>query len=163
MTNPKDSNDNSESGRIHQSMLQVADRWSSLSSMSTFHERKSARKDYFFRFIAGWKEQPCTACSGSGHYDHDGSPACGGCDGTRKERVRPVTPPGPNHFPLVRTDTRSANLQAMVRYYAQPGIHIAKYRTDLDWLGPLVVEERERMRKEAAEAWAARRAPVPRM
>lgn len=131
--------------------------------MSTFQERKEARRDYYLRFIAGWKEQPCTACSGSGHYDNDGAPACGACDGTRKERVKPETPPKANHFRLVRTETRAGDIPAMISYYAQPGIHIPKYRPDLDWLRPCVAEERERARREAAEAWAARRARGPRI
>lgn len=130
--------------------------------MSTFHERKAARRDYYLRYIAGWKEQPCTACSGSGHYDHDGASECGGCDGTRVERVRPETPPKPNHFPLVHAETRAEDVPLMIRYYAQPGIHIPKYRKDLDWLRPRVEEERAREKAERAEAWAARRAPEPR-
>lgn len=27
----------------------------------------------------------CTACNGSGYYDHNGSPRCGACNGTGKE------------------------------------------------------------------------------
>lgn len=30
----------------------------------------------------------CWACSGSGYYDHGGSPLCGACDGTGKVRER---------------------------------------------------------------------------
>jgi hypothetical protein len=30
------------------------------------------------------KAKTCTACDGSGHYDHKGSPACGACNGTGK-------------------------------------------------------------------------------
>ncbi|MGY3582047.1 hypothetical protein ACVIGB_001031 [Bradyrhizobium sp. USDA 4341] len=66
----------------------------------------------------------------------------------------PATPPRPNHFPLVKMDTRLADIPVMIRYYAQPGMHIAKYRTDLDWLRPLVLEEREQAQRQAAEAWA---------
>jgi len=57
--------------------------------MSTFHERKAERAEYFRRFIHGWKLEKCGACNGSGYYDNDGSPPCGCCDGTGKERVRP--------------------------------------------------------------------------
>lgn len=32
---------------------------------------------------------PCTACNGSGHYDHDGSPTCTSCAGTGKQRAKP--------------------------------------------------------------------------
>ena len=32
----------------------------------------------------------CIACNGSGHYDHNGSPPCGACDGTGKE-LRVIT------------------------------------------------------------------------
>lgn len=35
----------------------------------------------------------CIACNGSGHYDHNGSPACDSCNGTGKElRVIPKRP-----------------------------------------------------------------------
>jgi len=52
---------------------------------STYHERKAERTaDYARRH--GKKLVTCTACSGSGRYDHNGSPKCGACDGTGKER-----------------------------------------------------------------------------
>lgn len=57
--------------------------------MSTFHERKAERAEHYQRFVHGWKQVKCTACNGSGHYDSNGSPRCGACDGTGKERVRP--------------------------------------------------------------------------
>ncbi len=56
-----------------------------------FHDRKKARTEYYMKFIHGWKLRPCTACNGSGRYDHNGSPKCGGCDGTGKERYK-ITP-----------------------------------------------------------------------
>jgi DnaJ-class molecular chaperone len=31
------------------------------------------------------KQKVCTACNGSGYYDHNGSPPCGVCSGTGKE------------------------------------------------------------------------------
>ncbi len=58
--------------------------------MSTFHERKAERTEHFERWVKGWKLVTCTACSGSGYYDHDGSPPCDGCDGTGRERVSPA-------------------------------------------------------------------------
>ncbi len=58
-----------------------------------WHKEKRARSIYFARFIYGWIRKPCSACSGSGHYDHNGSPACGGCDGTGYDVV-----PGPKAF-----------------------------------------------------------------
>lgn len=54
-----------------------------------FHSRKTARKDYFERFEKGWKTRKCTACAGSGRYDNHGSPPCGACDGTGKEKFKP--------------------------------------------------------------------------
>jgi hypothetical protein len=51
-----------------------------------FHERKHARKEYYEKYIKGWKLRPCSACNGSGYYDHNGSPECGACDGSGKER-----------------------------------------------------------------------------
>jgi len=55
----------------------------------TFAERKADRKAYFEKWVKGWKLVTCTACNGSGHYDNNDSPACGGCDGTGRERVSP--------------------------------------------------------------------------
>ena len=55
----------------------------------SYHERKKARADYFERFVRGWKTRPCSACMGSGRYDHNGSPRCRACDGTGKERYKP--------------------------------------------------------------------------
>lgn len=54
-----------------------------------FKERKRLRTQKFERDIKGWKLRPCTACMGSGHYDHNGSPKCGSCNGTGKERYKP--------------------------------------------------------------------------
>lgn len=127
--------------------------------MSTFHERKSERTEHFHRFINGWKQRTCGACSGSGHYDHNGSPKCGGCGGTGKERFPPANPPPPNHQPLIRLETAAEELPFKIAYYSQPGIHIPKYRSDLDHLRPLVAAERARIATEKAEAWTARRAP----
>lgn len=58
--------------------------------MATFHERKQQRAEHFNRFVKGWRLQRCTACAGSGYYDSFGSPPCGACDGTGKERVAPA-------------------------------------------------------------------------
>lgn len=56
--------------------------------MNDYQDRKQARKEYYERFIQGWKLRKCSACDGSGHYDHNGSPKCQGCDGTGKERYK---------------------------------------------------------------------------
>lgn len=53
-----------------------------------FHKRKQERKKHYYKYVYGWKERPCTACSGSGYYDNTGSPPCGSCEGTGKERYR---------------------------------------------------------------------------
>jgi DnaJ-class molecular chaperone len=58
--------------------------------MDTFRERKACRKAYYDKYVHGWKLRDCTACNGSGYYDHNGSPACGACDGTGKERYKPA-------------------------------------------------------------------------
>lgn len=57
--------------------------------ISQFHKDKNERKEYFLKFIYGWKEIPCGACDGSGYYDNTNSPKCGACDGTGKEKVSP--------------------------------------------------------------------------
>lgn len=56
----------------------------------TFHERKRQRTEYYEKYVKGWKLGPCTACYGSGHYDVNGSPPCGACNGTGKERIKPL-------------------------------------------------------------------------
>ncbi len=56
----------------------------------TYQERKARRAENFKKYVFGWKLRDCSACAGSGRYDHDGSPKCGGCDGTGKERYRDV-------------------------------------------------------------------------
>jgi DnaJ-class molecular chaperone len=57
--------------------------------MSSFHERKQWRKNFYERFVKGWKLRTCVACNGSGKYDSHGSPKCSGCNGTGKERYKP--------------------------------------------------------------------------
>lgn len=59
--------------------------------MDTFLKRKQARKEYYEKYIKGWKQRPCSACSGSGIYDHKGSPPCTACDGTGKEFYKPLS------------------------------------------------------------------------
>lgn len=63
----------------------------------SFHERKAARTEYYFKYVFGWRLRTCTACNGSGHYDHNGAPPCGGCNGTGKERYR-----GPKEAPCTK-------------------------------------------------------------
>ena len=50
---------------------------------------KTERKEEYEKYVKGWKLVPCTACNGSGHYDHNGSPKCGACEGTGKMRISP--------------------------------------------------------------------------
>ena len=59
--------------------------------MPTFRERKQTRKEYYEKYVRGWKERPCVACNGTGYYDHNGSPPCGACEGTGKEKYKPDT------------------------------------------------------------------------
>lgn len=58
--------------------------------MDAYHQRKAERSKQYADTL-GWKKRTCTACSGSGRYDHNGSPKCGACNGTGKERYRPTT------------------------------------------------------------------------
>jgi len=62
---------------------------------SIYWREKLRRTNYYYRFIYGWVQVPCGACSGSGYYDHNGSPPCGCCNGTGKERQ-----PGPKWHAL---------------------------------------------------------------
>ena len=54
-----------------------------------FKERKKKRTFFFENYIKGWKDRVCTACNGSSYYDCNGSPKCGCCDGTGKEKFKP--------------------------------------------------------------------------
>jgi DnaJ-class molecular chaperone len=53
-----------------------------------FRSRKEDRTAYYFKNIYKWKQRKCVACNGSGRYDGNGSPKCGGCDGTGKETYK---------------------------------------------------------------------------
>jgi DnaJ-class molecular chaperone len=55
----------------------------------TFEERKESRKEWYLKYLYGWKLRKCTACNGSGYYDSDDSPSCDACEGTGKERYKP--------------------------------------------------------------------------
>lgn len=59
------------------------------STSGTFAQRKTQRTEYYRRYVHGWKLRNCTACNGSGYYDSCGSPSCGACDGSGKERYKP--------------------------------------------------------------------------
>ena len=50
-----------------------------------FRENKKERKENYLKRIYGYKLGPCSACNGTGYYDHNDSPECGSCDGTGKE------------------------------------------------------------------------------
>lgn len=51
----------------------------------SYTERKQQRTRRFFS-EHGKKLTECVACSGSGRYDHNGSPPCGACGGTGRVR-----------------------------------------------------------------------------
>lgn len=57
--------------------------------MDDYRKRKQARIEHHAKYVAGWKQRPCTACAGSGRYDSCGSPKCGACGGTGRERYKP--------------------------------------------------------------------------
>ena len=46
-------------------------------------KRKELRRLEYVK-MHGKKLIKCTACNGSGHYDHNGSPPCGCCQGAGK-------------------------------------------------------------------------------
>lgn len=61
-------------------------------TLSDYHQRKAERaKSYQAQH--GLKLVRCTACNGSGRYDHNGSPPCGACDGTGRQREGARRPP----------------------------------------------------------------------
>ena len=51
----------------------------------SYQERKNQRREQYLRQQLS-VTRPCVACSGSGRYDSNGSPACGACDGTGLEQ-----------------------------------------------------------------------------
>jgi DnaJ-class molecular chaperone len=53
-----------------------------------FRRDKKARTKHFDKSVKGWKLKICLACNGSGTYDSGGSPPCGSCNGTGKERYK---------------------------------------------------------------------------
>jgi hypothetical protein len=57
--------------------------------MGNFRERKEIRTKHYETYIKGWKLRTCSACGGSGVYDHIDSPNCSTCGGTGKERYKP--------------------------------------------------------------------------
>lgn len=61
-----------------------------VTSHKDFHERKAERKEFYEKFVRGWKLERCGACSGSGYYDDNGHPKCGLCGGTGKVRCPPT-------------------------------------------------------------------------
>lgn len=62
--------------------------------IADYQKRKQARKEHYLKYVYGWRLQTCVACNGSGYYDHNGSPPCGSCGGSGKERY-----PGPKAHP----------------------------------------------------------------
>lgn len=70
-----------------------------------YQERKEERRKQHAR-EHGKKLVTCSACSGSGYYDHNGSPPCGGCGGTGK--VRETTYAAPIERKVVRHPRKGA-------------------------------------------------------
>ena len=56
----------------------------------TFRERKEERKQFYNKYVHGHKLRTCCACAGSGRYDNFGSPKCSSCNGTGRERYKPI-------------------------------------------------------------------------
>lgn len=54
----------------------------------TFKARKADRTEHYHTHIKGWRLQPCSACNGSGYYDHTNNPECGACEGSGKEQYK---------------------------------------------------------------------------
>lgn len=50
-----------------------------------FVQDKIERTIWYLKFEYAQKQRKCTACNGSGYYDHNDSPDCGCCGGTGKE------------------------------------------------------------------------------
>ena len=58
-------------------------------------ERKKLRKSWYEKYVHGNKLVTCTACDGSGYYDHNingRTPKCGSCNGTGKTHEKEILP-----------------------------------------------------------------------
>jgi len=51
-----------------------------------FHDRKNKRIELYKTKVSKKKLIKCSACNGSGYYDHDLNPKCLLCNGTGKVR-----------------------------------------------------------------------------
>lgn len=51
-------------------------------STRSYLVKKFERIISYYTYEFGYKKEECSACAGSGYYDHNGSPDCGACDGT---------------------------------------------------------------------------------
>lgn len=80
-----------------------------------FHERKDSRREHYYRFVYGWKERACTACNGSGHYDHNGSPPCGGCEGTGREKYRGPKAMTPEEWESIKRGEENERFQELTK------------------------------------------------
>lgn len=58
---------------------------------------KAFRALHVLKFEYGHQKVKCVACNGSGRYDHNGSPKCGSCGGSRKTRM-----PGPHAYQTLK-------------------------------------------------------------
>lgn len=68
--------------------------WTDLNDPTGYQRRKQARKEWYDKYVKGWKLEKCGACNGSGRYDHcikGRIPRCGCCGGSGKLRVPPPT------------------------------------------------------------------------
>lgn len=77
-----------------------------------YHSRKAKRTQEYWQ-EHGRKLITCSACMGSGRYDHVGSPPCGCCDGTGKTK-QPL-PPAPQEVPHWRDTLKRTQEIAMIK------------------------------------------------
>lgn len=59
-----------------------------MGSATSWADRKVARIITFWQRQWRVKQAPCMACNGSGYYDHDDSPVCSACEGSKREPSR---------------------------------------------------------------------------
>lgn len=94
----------------------------------TWQERKRERSIKYWR-RHGVGEETCTACSGSGYYDHNGSPACGGCEGTgrRRGRLNPEDEAVRAIESIAREQRNLIEMRRAMREGREPNLEILKY------------------------------------
>lgn len=107
--------------------------------MDDYEKRKAERRRQYINGLH-IKLRKCSACNGSGRYDHNGSPRCSACNGTGREEYKSMI----EHFTVksvgigkdtyaitVREDTATVFLDKKYNMRPEPGDEIT-LETDVE-------------------------------